>query len=88
LRYKDSDGWTDEYQDIDGPAKTSDVGPSASSDVLGSDSGEAGRGTCDPSALTRLCSSAAHHLVVGFSRLMVGLWRLIASLSRVMVRLE
>jgi hypothetical protein len=85
LRYKDSDGWTDQYQDIDGPAKTSDVGPSASPDVLGSGIAEAGRGARDPSSLTRFCSSAAHYLIVGFSHLMVVLWRLIVGLRGLMV---
>ena len=87
LQYKDSNGWTDQYQDIDGPAKTSDVEPPASADVLGSGIGESVRGTRHPSSLTRLCSSAAHGLIVGFSRLMVGLWRLIAGLSRLTVGL-
>ena len=96
LQYKDINGWTDQYQDIDGPAKTSDVGAPASTDVLGSGIGEARRQARDPGPLTRLCSSAAHLLGAGFSLLIavlgrlfvlltVLLWRSIVGLSRLMV---
>lgn len=83
LQYKDINGWTDQYQDLDSPAKSSDVGPLASTDVLGSGIGEVGRGARDPWLLTRLCSSASHLLIVGLSRLMVAFGlRLIAGFRR------
>lgn len=85
LQYKDIDGWTDRYQELDDPARNSAVAPLASTDDLGSGIGKAGQGAHDPGLLTRLCSSAAYHLIVGFRRLMVGLWHLIVGLSRLMV---
>ena len=87
LRYKDSDGWTDQYQDIDGPAKTSDVEPPASPDVPGSGIGGAGKGSRDPSSLTKLCLSTAHFLIVGFGRLLVGLWPWVVRFGRFLVGL-
>lgn len=82
LQYKDVNGWTDQYQDLDGPKKTADVGPLASTDARGSGRGEAGRGARHPRLLTRLCSCAAHLLIAGLSRLMVGLGRLVVGFSR------
>jgi len=87
LRYKDSDGWTDRYQDIDGPAKTSDVEPSTSPNAPGSGIAEVGRGSRDPSSFTKLCASMAHLSIAGFSRLLVGLWRWIVRFSRLLVGL-
>jgi hypothetical protein len=87
LRYKDSDGWTDRYQDIDGPAKTSDGEPPTSPNAPGSGIAKEGRGSRDPSSFTKLCVSMAHLSIVGFSRLLVGLWRWTVRFSRLLVGL-
>ena len=83
LQYKDVNGWTDQYQDIDGPAKTSDVDSTTSPDVLGPAIGKAGRGARGPSPFARFCSSAAHSLITGLRLGMAGIWHLLVKLWRV-----
>jgi len=80
LQYKDVNGWTDQYQDIDGPPKTSDVGSPTSPDVLGPAIGKAGRGARGPSPFARFCSSAAHSLITGLWLGMAGVWHLLVNL--------
>ena len=76
LRKKDSDGWTDEYRDVDGPKKTSAVGPDASPDHLAPVTGKPARRTGERlSSFIRLCA-------VAVSRPILGLYHLIGSRSR------
>ena len=94
LQYKDANGWTDQFQDIDGPARTSDVDSAMSADVPGLATGKVARHAKGPSPFARFCSSAAHSLITGLRlgmagvwHLLVKLWRLIPGLSRRLVRL-
>ena len=77
LQYKDSNGWTDQYQEIDSAAQTSGAGPPASHDGVGPVIEVAGRGARGPSSFAKLSSWAAHALIAGLVRLMTNLWRLI-----------
>jgi hypothetical protein len=86
LRAKDSNGWTDEYQDIDGPERIPNVGLDAHSDLPEEPSGdtERARAARVRSSLARLCMSAARLLIAGLIwltgvlvRLMAAFWRLI-----------
>jgi hypothetical protein len=87
LRYKDSDGWTEQYEDLDGPPKTAPVEPPASADVPGSGIGETEGVSGHHPSLARLCSSSAHVIITLLSRLGVALWRHMAHLGRVIADL-
>jgi hypothetical protein len=84
LRYKDNAGWTDQYEDLDGTATTSDVGPDASPDLLDPATGEAVRGprAHHLSTFTRRCAAVAYRLI---ARLIVAGWRLIVAGWRLIV---
>ncbi len=71
LRYKSLVGWTDRYQDIDGPAQTPEAGPAACPDASGPAVAEAGS-QGNRSLLTRLASSATHRVIAGFLRFAAG----------------
>lgn len=69
IRYKDTNGWTDQYQDIEGHPKTSEAEASVStgtSDPARSETGREGRAR-EPSSFSRLCSSAAHRSMAGLA---------------------
>ncbi len=95
LQYKDANGWTDQYQDIDGPAETPDVDSPTSPDGLGPATGKVARHAKGLSPFARFCSSAAHGLITGprlgmagLLHLLVNLWqRLIPELNRRLVSL-
>lgn len=88
LRYKDNSGWTDQYQDLDGPPVTDDVGP-AGSPVAGADPREAVRRPVGHSlspfarrgaAATRRLIAASCRLTVAAVRLLVaGLFRMVTA---------
>lgn len=84
LQYKDVNGWTDQYQDIDGPAKTSDVDSAMSADVPGLATGQVAGHATGPSPFARFCSSAAHSLITGLRLRMAGVWHLLVKLWRLM----
>ena len=71
LRYKSLVGWTDRYQDIDGPAQTCGAGLTACPDASGAVVAEAG---CEGHRwfLARLASSATHRVKAGLFRLAAG----------------
>lgn len=80
LRYKDMDGWTDQFQDLDGPAKGPAVGPDESPDVAGpiTEQGIRGRRRHKPLPFITFCAAAARGLIGVPIRLMGALWALIA----------
>jgi hypothetical protein len=85
LRYKDSEGWTDQYEDLDGPARTPDVGPPEPPDVPEPVTGKAVRGPGAHDLLTfiRRCAATAYRLIAALGCLIVAGWRVIvASLQR------
>src|ERR1017187_2833245 len=65
LRYKDMDGWTDQFQDLDGPAKGPAVGPDESPDVPGpiTEQGIRGRRRHKPLPFITFCAAAARGLI-------------------------
>jgi len=74
LRYKSLVGWTDRYQDIDGPGQTCDHRPAGSPDA----GGPVITATRRPPApgdrwlLSRLASAATHRVLAGLFRLAAG----------------
>jgi|GEM_PF-2581517 len=80
LQYKDANGWTDQFQDIDVPARTSDVDAPASPEELDPAIAKVGRGERGPSPFARFFSSAAHSLITGLRLGMAGLWHLLVNL--------
>jgi len=80
LRKKDSDGWTDEYRDVDGPKKTAAAGPGASPEASPADEAPvAGK----PARRTgKRLSTFVSGCAVTVSRPVLGLGHLIVSRSR------
>lgn len=80
LRKKDSDGWTEEYRDVDGPKKTSAAGPEAPPEASPADQAPV---TGKPARRTgERLSSVISGCAVTVSRPVLGLGHLIATRSR------
>jgi len=84
LRYKDLNGWTDQYQDIDGPPRTAEVEPAEverqdASDLLGPVRGRGAEVEAQrrPSPFRKVCFSAAHRSRAGLAQAGAGLRTLV-----------